>query len=231
MWIGLLSDTLTFLFFRYFSSILYGCLAPVGKSNVITSVGPDASVSLGIGVGWSDEGPIAGLVAWVVHGTPVGEAAWEVPALGELVEGAAGDDVTAPRTDGPDEDCAGSEGSDLESSPSRSAAMSCNFSGLGALGRGSSLLISSGVEEVGVLCIGCGGSRWVLGMSVAPLDPWVRISSPLGLIEAILWSDDLWTVTIAKASSRKGCQRSLTRVMIVAQCFKGSVAFAWVLNG
>ena len=45
--------------------------------------------------------------------------------------------------------------------------MSCDFSGLDDRGRGSSLVISSGVEGVGRLCIDGGGSRWVLGISVA----------------------------------------------------------------
>jgi hypothetical protein len=224
MWIGLLFNALTFLFFRYFSSIRYGCLAPVGNSNVITSVGPIESISLDIGISWSDEGPIAGFVAWVVNGTPVRKAAGAVSWLGERIEGSARDEVAAPTAERADNGCAGFGRSDRKSSPLRSAATFCNVSGLGDLGRGSSVLISSGVEGVGVLYICCGGSRWVLGMSVASLGPWLENSSPLGLIEAILFTDGFWTVTIAKAS-RQTCQLSLTREMMVAQCFEKCVAF------
>ena len=115
MWIGLLSATSTFLFFRYFSSILYGCLAPVGNSNVITSVGPVESLSLVVGVGWSEAGPMAGFVAWAVNGTPgVGEAAWGTLSFADKVEGSGGDEVVTPSPNGTEADCARSGGSDRE---------------------------------------------------------------------------------------------------------------------
>jgi hypothetical protein len=50
--------TSTFRFDKYLGSILNGCLAPVVSRSVIISVGPVLS-SFGIGMGWSDEGPIA----------------------------------------------------------------------------------------------------------------------------------------------------------------------------
>lgn len=43
--------------FRYLSSILYGCLAPVVKSSMITSTGP--LVLSGFEAGVSVEGPMA----------------------------------------------------------------------------------------------------------------------------------------------------------------------------
>jgi len=43
---------------RYLGSNLNGCLAPVVRSSVISSVGPVLS-SFGTGIGWSEEGPIA----------------------------------------------------------------------------------------------------------------------------------------------------------------------------
>ena len=63
MLIGLLPSTVTLRFFKYFSSSLYGCLAPVLlKSNVMNKTGPSISDSLGTGVGLSVAGPIAGAV-------------------------------------------------------------------------------------------------------------------------------------------------------------------------
>ena len=63
MLIGLLPSTVTFRFFKYFSSSLYGCLAPVLlKSKVMNKTGPSSSDSLGTGVGLSVAGPIAGAV-------------------------------------------------------------------------------------------------------------------------------------------------------------------------
>jgi hypothetical protein len=61
---GSISSTVTSRFLRYFSSILYGCLAPVeGSSNIITTTGPfDVS---GIAAGVSVEGPIASVSARV----------------------------------------------------------------------------------------------------------------------------------------------------------------------
>jgi len=57
---GSLSATLTLLLFKYFESNLKGCRAPLlVKRSVIINVGPVNSVSLAIGVGWSDDGPIA----------------------------------------------------------------------------------------------------------------------------------------------------------------------------
>ena len=50
--------TSTFRLLRYFGSNLNGCLAPVVRSSVIISVGPAFS-SFGIGMGESEEGPIA----------------------------------------------------------------------------------------------------------------------------------------------------------------------------
>jgi hypothetical protein len=50
-------STVTLRFLRYFSSILYGCLAPVVKSNMITTVGP-LELS-GFAAGVSVEGPMA----------------------------------------------------------------------------------------------------------------------------------------------------------------------------
>ena len=62
MLIGLLSVTLTFLFFRYFASILYGCLAPVCNNSVIIKVAAAISEASSFGVGWSVAAPIAGTV-------------------------------------------------------------------------------------------------------------------------------------------------------------------------
>lgn len=62
MLIGLLSVTFTFLFFRYFASILYGCLAPVCSSNVIIKVAAAISEASSLGVGWSVAAPMAGTV-------------------------------------------------------------------------------------------------------------------------------------------------------------------------
>ena len=63
MLIGLLPSTVTLRFFKYFSSSLYGCLAPVLlKSKVMNKTGPSISDSLGTGVGLSVAGPIAGAV-------------------------------------------------------------------------------------------------------------------------------------------------------------------------
>lgn len=59
---GSFPGTLTFRFLRYFSSILYGCRAPVFKSKVIIKDGPMPACSFGMGVGLSDDGPIAGAV-------------------------------------------------------------------------------------------------------------------------------------------------------------------------
>lgn len=69
MLIGLLPSTDTLRFLKYFSSSLYGCLAPVLlKSKVINKTGPSISDSLGTGVGLSVAGPIAGTVLSLVRG-------------------------------------------------------------------------------------------------------------------------------------------------------------------
>lgn len=68
MLIGLLPSTVTLRFRRYFSSSLYGCLAPVLlKSKVMNKTGPSISDSLGTGVGLSVAGPIAGAVFSLVR--------------------------------------------------------------------------------------------------------------------------------------------------------------------
>lgn len=54
---GSMSSTVTLRFLRYFSSILYGCRAPVVSSNMITTTGP--LVLSGFRAGVSVEGPIA----------------------------------------------------------------------------------------------------------------------------------------------------------------------------
>ncbi len=151
MRIGLLSGTLTFLFFRYFSSILYGCLAPVGKSNVITSVGPVESASLGIGVGWSDEGPIAGVMNWRVRSASAGGVLCEAFSPGEKIEGSGGGNIDGLRAD---EISAGLRCSVETSSPLCMEVMSLDPSRLDDLGRCSSLLISTDVDDIGVVCIG-----------------------------------------------------------------------------
>ena len=72
MLIGLLPSTVTLRFRRYFSSSLYGCLAPVLlKSKVMNRTGPSISDSLGTGVGLSVAGPIAGAVLTLVRGEGV----------------------------------------------------------------------------------------------------------------------------------------------------------------
>lgn len=69
MLIGLFPSTVTLRFRRYFSSSLYGCLAPVLlKSKVMNKTGPSISDSLGTGVGLSVAGPIAGAVFSLVRG-------------------------------------------------------------------------------------------------------------------------------------------------------------------
>lgn len=54
-------STLMLRFFRYFSSILYGCLAPLVRSSIITSTGP--LVLSGFAAGVSVDGPIASVSA------------------------------------------------------------------------------------------------------------------------------------------------------------------------
>ena len=68
MFVGLLSVTLTFLFLRYLSSILYGCLAPVFKSSVMVRLAPVLSDSFAGGEGFSSGGPMAGVVISLVSG-------------------------------------------------------------------------------------------------------------------------------------------------------------------
>lgn len=58
---GSIPSTCTLRFFRYFSSILYGCLAPVVRRSIITSVGP--LLLSGIAAGPSVEGPRAASVS------------------------------------------------------------------------------------------------------------------------------------------------------------------------
>jgi hypothetical protein len=57
-----MASTVTLRFFKYRSSILYGCLAPEASSSVITTAGPvDVST---FAVGPSVEGPMASGVSW-----------------------------------------------------------------------------------------------------------------------------------------------------------------------
>ena len=58
---GSIPSTVTLRFFRYLSSILYGCLAPVVSKSIITSVGP--LVLSGFAAGPSVEGPRAASVS------------------------------------------------------------------------------------------------------------------------------------------------------------------------
>ena len=58
---GSISSTVTLRFFRYFSSILYGCLAPVVSNSMITTVGP--LLLSGFAAGPSVEGPRAASVS------------------------------------------------------------------------------------------------------------------------------------------------------------------------
>lgn len=70
---GSLASTCTLRFFKYFSSILYGCRAPVVSNNVIMHTGP--SELSGFAAGVSVEGPIAwdSLRFKVVGGAGFGE--------------------------------------------------------------------------------------------------------------------------------------------------------------
>lgn len=54
---GSMSSTATLRFLRYFSSILYGCRAPVVSSSMITTTGPFELSGFAAGV--SVDGPIA----------------------------------------------------------------------------------------------------------------------------------------------------------------------------
>lgn len=58
---GSMFSTLTLRFFRYFSSILYGCLAPLVRSSIITRTGP--FVLSGFAAGVSVDGPMASVSA------------------------------------------------------------------------------------------------------------------------------------------------------------------------
>src|SRR5690242_3783567 len=58
---GSISSTVTLRFLRYFSSILYGCLAPVVSSSIMTTVGP--LLLSGFAAGPSVEGPRAASVS------------------------------------------------------------------------------------------------------------------------------------------------------------------------
>ena len=58
---GSIASTVTLRFFKYFSSILYGCLAPVVRSSIITSTGPFELSGAAAGV--SVEGPMASVSA------------------------------------------------------------------------------------------------------------------------------------------------------------------------
>lgn len=60
---GSIDSTATFRFLRYFSSILYGCRAPVVSSNMMTRTGP--LVLSGLAAGVSVDGPIASVSARV----------------------------------------------------------------------------------------------------------------------------------------------------------------------
>src|SRR5689334_22180768 len=58
---GFISSTCMLRFFRYFSSILYGCLAPDIRRSIITNVGP--LLLSGFAAGPSVEGPRAASVS------------------------------------------------------------------------------------------------------------------------------------------------------------------------
>ena len=63
--------TVTLRFVRYFSSILYGCLAPDGTSNVMTRTGPASLLFTGAGVASVDGGPMASESSRVMFGDVV----------------------------------------------------------------------------------------------------------------------------------------------------------------
>lgn len=79
---GSMASTVTLRFLRYFSSILYGCRAPVVSSSIITSVGP--FVLSGSNAGVSVDGPMASVSARVSSVGGAGFAAvGEVDEVGE----------------------------------------------------------------------------------------------------------------------------------------------------
>lgn len=79
---GSIASTLTLRFLRYFSSILYGCRAPVVSSNVITTTGPFELSGFVAGV--SDEGPIASVSERVrsVGGVGFNDADGDIDSVG-----------------------------------------------------------------------------------------------------------------------------------------------------
>lgn len=87
---GSIASTFTLRFFKYFSSILYGCRAPVVSSKVITTTGP-LELS-GFAAGTSVEGPIASVSARLssAGGVGFGGAGGVIDSAGSCVlEGVA----------------------------------------------------------------------------------------------------------------------------------------------
>ncbi len=111
---------------------------------MMTSVGPADAVSLGTNIGWSDEGPIAGLVVWLVK---VAARVCAALSSGGTIEASAEGAVIAPGLD------VGTAGlRSIETSPPWDD-RPWPPSWLDCLGRDSNVLISNGVEGTGVVFI------------------------------------------------------------------------------
>jgi len=87
---GSMFSTLILRFLRYFSSILYGCLAPLVRSSMMTSTGP--LVLSGFEAGVSVEGPMASVSARfkAVGGAGFADDEGAAGAFSEAMASAAG---------------------------------------------------------------------------------------------------------------------------------------------
>lgn len=198
---GLSPSTVTFRFFKYFSSILYGCLAPFVRRSVISKTFSD-SASLDRGVGLSVEGPIAGAICSRLRGAAgAGSICW-----------AKGMDVSVPIDSvfSTEAYCIDGEscgiGMDVRSSRGKVSEMVADFGALPAA-LGPRLLISNGVDELDVIS-GC----WVAN-GFGTLSGLVKVVSADGLSsrEAIVRIGKLWQTNRTSGLLRRQLRRGKKR--------------------
>lgn len=106
-----------------------------------------------MGVGLSDEGPMAGVVSWRVSVELSGGLEWEMLSPGDTVEGSGGGGGGIADWLRVDVASAGFRFSVKVTSWLRFEVTIAEPSLLDDLGRGSSLLNSTGVDEIGAACV------------------------------------------------------------------------------
>lgn len=227
MFAGLLSSTLTLRFFKYLSSILYGCLAPFVNNSVIINIGPNmTSGSCGKGGGFSVEGPLVGKAFCCIEvyvGTDKGlSEGFTVESSGVDNLALGGEIKSSELGFGPSNrvsetmgDCDGGKED-----------MVCD--GISS-GNGDSLNLvnSTGVDESGGFCMGCICSTRALEISVG----WVAFRLFGDEVLSDCGSMVEGTLDVIQGNSREAPLEIMKRLRIVLAALSNDVEIQWMEEG